>query len=126
MENPGLDESQAGIKTNWRNIKKKPLRYVDDTTLMAESKEKLKSLLMVVKEESEKAGLKLNIKETKIMASSPIISWQIEGEKVETETDFIFLGSKITATMKLKDACSLEAKCDKPRQYVKKQRHHFA
>ena len=75
MENPGLDESQAGIKTNWRNIKKKPLRYVDDTTLMAESKEKLKSLLMVVKEESEKAGLKLNIKETKIMASSPIISW---------------------------------------------------
>ena len=93
---------------------------------MAESKEELKSLLMKVKEESEKAGLKLNIQKMNIMASSPIISWQIEGGKVETETDFIFLVSKITAAMKLKDACSLEAKCDKPRQYVIKQRHHFA
>ena len=91
---------------------------------MAESKEELKSLLM--KEESEKVGLKLNIKKTKIMASSPITTWQTDGEIMETATHFIFLGSKITATMKLKDACSLEAKCDKPRQYVKKQRHHFA
>ena len=114
MENPGLDESQAGIKTNWRNIKKKTLRYVDDTTLMAESKEKLKSLLMVVKEESEKAGLKLNIKETKIMASSPIISWQIEGEKVEAVIDFIFWAPKslqmVSAAMKLKDTCSFDGK----------------
>ena len=94
--------------------KKKPLRYVDDTTLMAESKEKLKSLLMVVKEESEKAGLKLNIKETKIMASSPIISWQIDGETLETVTDLFWGAPKslqiVTAAMKLKDACSLEEK----------------
>ena len=95
MSNPGLDELQAGIKIGGRNINN--LRYVDDTTLMAESKEELKDVLMRVKEESEKAGLKLNIKETKIMASGPIISWQIEGEKVEAVTDFLFLGSKITA-----------------------------
>ena len=92
--NAGLDELQAGIKTARRNIKK--LRYADDTTLMTESKEELKSLLIRVKEESEKAGLKLNIQKTKIMASSPITSWQIEGIIVEAVTDFLFLGSKIT------------------------------
>ena len=95
MQNAGLHESQAEIKIAGRNINN--LRYADDTTLMAESEEELKSLLMKVKEESEKVGLKLNIQKTKIMASSPITSWQIEGEKVETVTDFIFLGSKITA-----------------------------
>ena len=93
MQNTGLDEAQAGIKTVGRNINH--LRYADDTTLMAESK-KLKSLLMKVKEESEKAGLKLNIQKTKIMASGPITSWQIDGETVETVTNFILLGSKIT------------------------------
>ena len=124
MRNAGLDELQAGIKIVRRNINN--LRYADNGSLMAESKEELNSLLMKMKEESEKAGLKLSIQKMKIVASSPIISWQIEGEKVETETDFIFLGSKITAAMKLKDACSLEAKCDKPRQYVKKQRCYFA
>ena len=95
MRNAGLDESQAGIKIAGRNINN--LRYADDTILMAESEEELKSLLMRVKEESEKAGLKLNIKKTKIMASGPITSWEIKGEKVEAVTDFIFLGSKITA-----------------------------
>ena len=98
MKNAGLEEAQAGIKIAGRNINN--LRYADDTTLMAESKEELKSLLMKVKEESEKVGLKLNIQKTKIMASGPITSWQIDGETVETvETvaDFIFLGSKITA-----------------------------
>ena len=94
MQNTRLDEAQAGIKIAGRNINS--LRYADDTTLMAESKEELKSLLTKVKEKSEKASLKLNIKKTKIMASGPITSWQIEGEKVETETDFLFLGSKIT------------------------------
>ena len=93
MRNAGLDESQARIKTVGRNINN--LRYADDTTLVAESEEELKSLLMKVKEESEKAGLKLNIQKMKIMASSPIISWQIEGGKMETGADFIFLGSKI-------------------------------
>ena len=88
MRNAGLDEAQAGISVAGRNINN--LRYADDTTLMAESKEKLKSLLMKVKEESEKVGLKLNIQKTKIMASSPIISWQIDGERMETVTDFIF------------------------------------
>ena len=94
MQNAGLDESQAGIKTAGRNINN--LRYVNDTTLMAESEEELKSLLMRMKEESQKADLKLNIQKTKIMASSPIASWQTEGEKVEAVTDFTFLGSKIT------------------------------
>ena len=94
MRNPGLDEAQAGIKIARRNINN--LRYADDTTLMAESEEEL-SLLMKVKEESEKAGLKLNIQKTKIMVSSPITSWEIDGETVETVADFIFLGSKITA-----------------------------
>ena len=109
MRNAGLEEAQAGIKIAGRNINN--LRYADDTTLMAESEEELKSLLMKVKEESEKAGLKLNIQKTKIMASGPITSLQIDGETV---ADFIFLGSKIlqmvTAAMKLKDTCSLEEK----------------
>ena len=95
MGNTGLDEAQAGIKIAKRNINN--LRYVDDTTLMAESEEELKSLLIKVKEESEKVGLKLNIQKTKIRASGPITSWQIDGETVETVSDFIFLGSKITA-----------------------------
>ena len=95
MRNGGLEEAQAGIKIAGRNINN--LRYVDDTTLMAESKNELKSLLMKVKEESEKAGLKLNIQKIKIMASSPITSWQIEGETMKTVADFIFLGSEITA-----------------------------
>ena len=94
LENARLDESQAGIKIVRRNINN--LRCADDTTIMAESKEELKSLLMKVKEESEKAGLILNIKKTKVMASSPITSWQIDGEKVVTVTNFLFLGSKIT------------------------------
>ena len=109
MRNARLDEAQAGIKIAGRNINN--LRYADDTILMAESKKELKSLLMKVKGDSEKAGLKLNIQKTKIMTSGPIISWQIDGKTV---TDFIFLGSKITsgltATTKLKDACSLEEK----------------
>ena len=95
MRSSGLDEAQAGIKIAGRNINN--LRYADDTTLMAESEEELNSLLMKVKEESEKVGLKLNIQKTKIMASSPITSWQINGETVETVSDFIFWGSKITA-----------------------------
>ena len=95
MQNAGLHEAQAGIKISWRNIN--ILRYADDTTLMAESEEELKSLLMKVEEESEKVGLKLNIQKTKIMASSPITSWQIGGETVETVRDFIFLGSKTIA-----------------------------
>ena len=94
MQNAGLDEAQAGIKIARRNISN--LRYADDTTLMAESEEELMSLLMKVKEKSEEAGLKLNIQQTKIMASSPVISWQIDGETIETVADFIFLGSKIT------------------------------
>ena len=111
MWNTGLDEAQAGIKIARKNINN--LRYADDTTLMAESEE-LKSLLMKVKEESEKAGLKLNIQNMKIMASGPITSWQIDGETMETVTGFIFLDSKITAdggcSHELKDACSLEEK----------------
>ena len=95
MRNAGLEEAQAGIKIAGRNINK--LRYADDTTLMAESEEELKSLLMKVKEKSEKVGLKLNIQKMKIMASGPITSWEIDGETVETVSDFILLGSKITA-----------------------------
>ena len=95
MRNTGLDEAQAGIKTAGRNINN--LRYADDTTLMAESEEELKSLLMKVKEESEKVGLKLNIQKTKIMASGPITSWEIDGETAETVSDFIWGGSKIVA-----------------------------
>ena len=112
MRNAGLDEAQAGIKIAGRNIHN--LRYADDTTLMAESVEELKSLLMNVKEESEKVGLKLNIQKTKIMASNPITSWQINGETVEIVSDFIFLAPKslqmVIAAMKLKDTCSLEGK----------------
>ena len=107
MRNTGLEEAQAGIKTARRNSNN--LRYADDTTLMAESEE-LKSLLMKVKEESEKVGLKLNFQKTKIMASGPITSWEIDGETMETGIDFILWGSKITAAMKLIDACSLEEK----------------
>ena len=95
MRNAGLEETQAGIKISGRNINN--LRYADDTTLMAESEEEIKTFLMKVKEESEKVGLKLNIQKTKIMASGPINSWEIDGETVETVSDFIFLGSKITA-----------------------------
>ena len=124
MRNAGLEEAQAGIKIARRNINN--LRYADDTTLMAESKEELKSLLMKVKEESEKVGLKLNIQKTKIMASGPITLWEIDGETVETVSDFIFSGSKITAD----GDCSHEIKMltpwkesyGQPRQHIKKQR----
>ena len=112
MRNAGLEEAQAGIKIAGRNINN--LRYADDTTLKAESEEERKSLLMKVKEDNEKVGLKLNIQKTKIMASGPLTSWEIDWETVETVTDFILRGSKIlqivTATMKLKEACSLEEK----------------
>ena len=112
MRNAKLEEAQAGIKIAGRHINN--LRYADDTTLMAEIEEELKSLLMKVKVESEKVGLKLNIQKTKIMASGPITSWEIDGETGETVSGLIFLGSKITAdgdcTMKLKDAYSLEEK----------------
>ena len=113
MRNAGLDESQAGIKIAERNINN--LRYADDTTLMAESEEELQSLLVKGKEESKKVGLKLNIQKTKIMASSPITSWQIDGETVERVTDFILGGSKkslqmVTAAMKLKDTYTLKEK----------------
>ena len=128
MRRAGLDEAQARIKIARKNINN--LRYADDTTLMAESKEELKSLLIKVKEESEKVGLKVNIQKTKIMASGPITSWQIYGETVETVTDFIFLDSKITAG----GDCSHEIKMlmlwkkgyDQPKQHIKKQRHCFA
>ena len=112
MWNAGLEEAQAGIKISGRNINN--LRYTDDTTLMAESEEELKNLLVKVKEESEKAGLKLNIQKTKIMASGPITSWQIDGETVETVSDFIFWAPKslqmVIAAMKLKDTYCLEGK----------------
>ena len=125
MRNTGLDEAQAGIKIAGRNINN--LRYADDTILMAENKE-LKSLLMKVKEKSERAGLKLNIQNTKSMASGPITLWQIDGETMETMRDFIFGGSKITAD----GDCSHEIffspwkkSYDQPRQHIKKQRHYF-
>ena len=112
MRNAGLEKAQTGIKIAGRNINN--IRYADDTTLMAESEEELESLLMKVKEESEKVGLKLNIQKMKIMASGPITSWEIDGETVETVRDFIFGAPKslqmVTAAMKLKDACSLEEK----------------
>ena len=112
MWNVGLNEAQAGIKIAGRNINN--LRYADNTTLMAESEEELKSLLMKVKEESEKVGLKLSIQKTKIMASGPITSWEIDEETMETVSDFIFWAPKslqmVIAAMKLKDACSLEGK----------------
>ena len=110
MRNSGLEEAQTGIQISKRNN----LRYSDDTTLMAESEEQLKSLLMKVKEESEKVGLRLNIQKTKIMASGPITSWQIDGEAMEIVRDFIFGAPKplqmVTTAMKLKDTCSLEEK----------------
>ena len=115
MRNARLDEAQAGIEIGGRNINN--LRYADDTTLMAESEEELKSLLMKVKEESEKAGLKFNIQKIKIMASGPITSWQIDGETMETVTDFIFLGSKITAdgdcSHEIKTLAPWKKSCDK-------------
>ena len=121
MRNAGLEKTEAGIKIAGRNINN--LRYADDTTLMAESEEELKSLLMKVKEESEKVGLKLNIQKTKIMASGPITSWEIDGETVETVSDFVLGAPKslqmVSAAMKLKDACSLKEK-DQPRQLIKK------
>ena len=128
MRNAGLEEAQAGIKIAGRNINN--LRYADDTTPMAESEEELKSLLMKVKEESEKVGLKLNIQKTKIMVSGPISSWEIDGETVESVSDFIFLSSKITAD----DDCSHEIKrrllCGRKAMTnlgsVLKKRHYFA
>ena len=112
MRNAGLEEAQTGIKIAGRNINN--LRYADDTTLMAESEEELKSLLMKVKEECEKVGWKLNIQKTKIMASGPITSWEIDGETVETVSEFVFWAEKslqmVTAAMKLKEAYSLEEK----------------
>ena len=129
MGNAGLDEAQAGIKIAGRNINN--LRYRDDTTLMGESEEELKSFLMKVKEESEKAGLKLNIHKTKIMASGPITSWQIDGERMETVRDFIFGGFKITAdgdcSREIKRHLLLERKAmTKSRHQIKKQRLYFA
>ena len=119
MRNAGLDEAQAGIKIAGRNINN--LRYADDTTLMAESEEELKSVLMKVKEESEKVGLKLNIQKTKIMASSPVTSWQIDGETVETVTDFILGGSKITAEGDCSD--EIKRRLLLGRKVMTKQRH---
>ena len=124
IRNAGLDEAQAGIKMAGRNINN--LRYADDTTLMAESEEELKSLLMKVKEESEKADLKLIIQKTKIMASSPITSWEIDGE---TAADFIFLGSKITAdgdcSHKIKTLAPWKKSYNQSRQHIKKQKHYL-
>ena len=128
MRNAGLEEAQAGIKIARRNINH--LRYADDTTLMAESEEELKSLLMKVKEVSEKASLKLNIQKTKIMASGPITSWEIDLETMETVTDFILLGFKITSdgdwNHEIKTLASWKKSYDQPKQYIKKQRYYFA
>ena len=128
MRNAGLNEAQAGIKIVRRNINK--LRYADDTTLLAESEQELKSLLMKVKKESEKIGLKLNIQKTKIMATGPITTWQIDGETMETVTYFIFLVSKITAdgdcSHEIKTLTPWKKNYDQPRQHIKKQRHYFA
>ena len=125
MRNAGLDESQAGIKIAGRNLNN--LRYADDTTLMAESEEELKSLLMKLKERDEKVGLRLNIQKTKIMASGPITSWQIDREIVEIVAVFILGGAPkslqmVTIAMKLKEACSWKESYDQPRQHIKKQR----
>ena len=128
MRNAGLDEVQAGIKIAWRNINN--LRYADDTTLMAESEEELKSLLMKVREESEKVRLKLNIQKTKIMTYGPITSWEIDGETVETVSDFIFLGSKITAdgdcSHEIKRGLLLGRKVMINLDSIFKSRHYFA
>ena len=128
MRNAGLDEAQAGIKIASRNVNN--FRYADDTTLMAESEEELKSLLMKVKEESENVGLQLNIQKTKIKASDPITSWEIDGQTVETVADFIFLGSKNTAdgdcSHEIKTLTPWKESYDHPRQHIKKHRHYFA
>ena len=130
MRNAGLDEAQAGIKIARRNINN--LRYAEDTTLMAESEEELKSLLRKVNKESEKVGLKLNIQKTKIMASGPITSWQTNGETVETVTEFIWGGSKITTDgdcsheiKKKKKLAPWKKSYDQPKQNIKKERHYF-
>ena len=130
MQNAGLDESQAGIKIARKNINN--LGYANDTTLTGENKEEQRSLFVKVKEESENAGLKLNIQKTKIMASSHITLWQIDGEKMETVIDSIFLGSKITVNgdcsheIKNKNTCSSKGKLWQTKQHIKKERHHFA
>ena len=128
MRNAGLEEAQAGIKIAGRKINN--LRYADDTTPRAESEEELKSPLMKVKVESEKVGLKLNIQKMKIMASGPITSWQIDGQTVETVSDFIFLGSKITAdgdcNHEIKTLAPSKKNYDQSRQHITKQRHYFA
>ena len=128
MQNAGMDESQAGIKISRRNINN--LRYADDTILMAESQEELKSFLMKVKDESEKADLKFNIQKSKIMASSPITSWQTKGGKVEIVTDFIYLGSKITVdsdcSCEIKRCLLLGRKAMTNLDSILKIRHHFA
>ena len=127
MRNAELDEAQAGIKIAGRNINN--LRYADDTTLMAESEEELKSLLMKVKDESEKVVLKLNIHKTKIMASGPITSWQIDGEIIETVRDYVFLGSKVTANGDCSHEIKIIVPCkkshDQPRWHIKKQKHYI-
>ena len=127
MRNAGLDKVQVGIKIAGRNTNN--LRYADDTTLMAESEEELKSLLMKVKEEREKVCLKLHIQKTKNMASGPITSWEIDGETVETVADFIFLGSKITAdgdcSHEIKTLTPWKESYDQSRQHIQKQRHYF-
>ena len=128
MRNAGLDEAQAGIKIAGRNINN--LRYANDTTLMAESEEELKSILMKVKEESEKVGLKLNIQKTKIMASGPITPWQIDRETVETVLTLFFWTPKslqmVIAALKLKMLIPWKKSYDQPRQHIKRQRHYFA
>ena len=128
MRNAGLEEAQARIKIAGKNINH--LRYAEDTTLMAESEEELKSLLMKVKEESETVGLKPNIQKTKIMASGPITSWEIDGETVETVSDFTSLGSKITTdgdcSHEIKTHTPWKESYDQPRQHIQKQRHYFA
>ena len=128
MRNAGLEETQAGIKIAGRNSNN--LRYADEATLMAESKEELKNLLMKVKEENERAGLKLNIQKTMIMASSPITSWQIDGETMETMRDFILEGFRITAdgdcSHEIKTLAPWKKSYDQPRQCIKKQRHYFS
>ena len=128
IQNTGLDEAQAGIKIAGKNINK--FRYADDITVMAESEEELKSLLMKVKEVSEEPGLKLNIKRTKIMVAGPITSWQIDGETMETVTDFLFLSSKITAdgdcSSEIKMLAPRKKSYDTPTRCIKKQRRYFA
>ena len=128
MWNAGLDEAEAGIKVARKSTSN--FRYADDTNHISESDKELKSFLLKVKEETDKAGLKLHIQETKIMASSPINSWQIDGETMETVRDFIFLGSKITidddCRREIKTLVSWRKSYDQPRQHIKKQRHYFA